>query len=402
MKRKTNPTLRGIVALVVLIGLLVAGVVLISKKKASLAEAPRFQLPDTLVETATVQRGDLNEVYEYLAVVEPIQTANVTARVTARIEAVNVDEGSEVEPGQTLLTLDHREMKAKLKGVEARILQARAELEGNQATVAALEKSLAYWSREAQREKDLESSGAIPISQAEETFERKDDIEGKLNASRKKSKAIEAQIHSLEAQQEELEAVLSYCVVKSRFAGIVTSRKVDPGDQAAPGKSLLVLESTHAMRIAFSVPQSDLADIEPGLPVTFRVGDQTRESTITQLYPALDRSRMARAEIMLREDQISGLTSGEYVTVRVAYRQHRNVSLIPAGALIEGTAGPGESVARVFVVQEGVLQSRRVDILGAANDQAAVSGLDAGEHVVVHSFLGWAQLADGMNVEARP
>ena len=47
-------SLRWIVAVAIVIGLLVAGFVLISKKKQSLAEAPRFQLPDTLVETATV------------------------------------------------------------------------------------------------------------------------------------------------------------------------------------------------------------------------------------------------------------------------------------------------------------------------------------------------------------
>ena len=164
-----------------------------------------------------------------------------------------------------------------------------------------------------------------PASQAEQTVERKNDIEGKLNAARQQSKAIEEQIHSLEAQQEELETVLSYCVIKSRFAGTVTSRLVDPGDQAAPGKVLLVIEGSDAMRIAFDVPQSDLTDIEAGLPVSFRAGGETREAAITRLYPALNRARMARAEIILSGDQSSGLTSGEYLTARVAYRQHRDV-----------------------------------------------------------------------------
>ena len=396
--------LRWMVAAVVVIGLLVAGFVLISKKKQALAETPRFQLPDTLVETATVQRGDLDEAFEYLAVVEPIQTANVTARVTARIESVNVDEGSAVEPGQTLLTLDHREIRAQLKGVEARIQQARAELKGNQATVTSLENSLAYWSREAERDTELAAGDAIPPSRAEQTAERKSDAEGKLNATRQQSNAIRERIHSLEAQREELETVLSYCVIKSRFVGTVTSRLVDPGDQAAPGKVLLVIESSDAMRIAFDVPQNDLADIEPGLPVRFRAGDKTREAAITRLYPALNRARMARAEIILSGDQSSGLTSGEYLTARVAYRQNRNVSLIPVGALIEDRAGrgEGEGEVRVFVVKDGALQSRRVNILGTANDRAAVTGLDAGEQVVVHSFLGWARLHEGMEVASRP
>ena len=346
--------LRWILAAAVVIGLLVTGFVLISKKTQSTAEAPRFQLPDSLVETATIQQGDLNEVFEYLAVAEPIQTANVTARVTARIEAIEVDEGSAVEPGQILLTLDHREIQAQLKGVESRIKQARAELRGNQATVKSLTQSLAYWSRQTEREMKLKPGG-ISASQVDQTNEQKNDVEGKLNATRQQSNAIEEQIHSLEAQQEELETVLSYCVIKSRFAGTVTSRLVDPGDQAAPGKALLVIEGSDAMRIAFEVPQSDLADIEAGLPVRFRVGGETREAAITQLYPALNRARMARAEIILSGNQSSNLTSGEYLTARVAHRQHRNVPLIPVGALIEGTAGLDEGEARVFVVKDGAL-----------------------------------------------
>ena len=400
MKTKFTLPLRWIVAGAVLIGLLVGGFMLILQKKQSLAQAPRFQLPATLVQTATVQRGDLKEIYEYMAVAEPIRKANVTARVTARIENINVDEGSAVERGQTLLTLDHREIRAQLKGVEARIKQAKAELRGNQATVASLENSLDYWTREAERETELGDSGAIPPSQAEQTVERKNDIEGKLEAARQKSDAIEEQIHSLEAQKEELETILSYCVLESRFAGIVSSRLVDPGDQAAPGKTLLVIESDNGIMLTLDVPQNDLASIEEGLPVVFRVGRENRKGTISRLYPTLNRARMARAEVVLSEEQSSGLTSGEYLTARVTYRQHRNVSLIPASALIEGIGSDGE--ARVFVVEDGSLQSRRINILGTANDQAAVEGLNEGEKVVVHSFLGWARLNEGMKVKARP
>ena len=74
----------------------------------------------------------------------------------------------------------------------------------------------------------------------------------------------------------------------------------------------------------------------------------------------------------------------------------------PGRGIDRRQCGRGEGEARVFVVKDGALQSRRVDILGTANDQAAVTGLDAGEQVVVHSFLGWARLHEGMEVEAQP
>lgn len=390
---------RIVIAVVVLLALAAGGRALILRKKSALAQAPRYQAPATLVETATVYRGDLDETHDYLAVVEPVQSANVTARITASIETVTVDEGDKVTQGQTLITLDHRQIDAQLEAVRAQIKQAQADLQGNKATVTALEESFAYWSREAERDTQLAKSETIAPSQAEATVEKKNDAEGKLSAARQKSSAIEQQIRSLEARQAELDTTLSYTDIQSPFEGVVTSRLVDPGDQAAPGKALLVIESSGAMMIAFDVPQTDLPAIKPGLAVTYQTNGQSRQASIARLYPSLNRARMVRAEIVLNDEQAAGLTSGEYLTATVAFKQHKEVSLAPVSALIEGDNGNGNT--RVFVVSDGVLHLRKVRVLGTACEQAAVQGLEPGEQVVLHSFLGWARLADGMKVEAR-
>lgn len=399
MKRAVGVALRMMLLVVVLALLAVAGRTLIVKKKQSLAQAPRYEVPATLVDTAPVLQGDLDETHDYLALVEPAESASITARVTATIETVTVDEGDKVESGQTLVTLDHRQTDSQLDAVKAQIKQAQAELQGNQSTVASLAESLDYWRREAERDAQLVRKETIPQSQAEATAEKKNDAEGKLSAARQKTAAIEQQIRSLEARLDELKTTLSYCDIRSPFPGVVTSRVVDPGDQAAPGKVLLVIESAGAMMIGFDVPQTDLPAVKPGLPVSFNVGVEARKAALTRLYPSLNQARMVRAEIVLNNELAAGLTSGEYLTATVAFEQHKNVPLIPVSALIEGADGDGS--ARVFTVTNGMLEARQVRVLGTACEQAAVEGLEAGQQVVVHSFLGWARLADGMKVEAR-
>ena len=391
--------LRFLLVATVIGALIAGGRAMILTKQHALAQAPRYHAPATLVETATVMEGDLDEVHDYLAMVEPVQSANVTARVTATIETVTVDEGSRVQPGQTLIALDHRQIDAQLEAVQAQIRQAQADLQGNKATVSALQESFAYWSREAERDTQLAKSETIAPAQAEATVEKKNDADGKLSAARQKSAAITQQIRSLEARQTELKTTLSYCDIQSPFEGVLTSRLVDPGDQAAPGKTLLVVESAGALMIAFDVPQNDLPAVKPDLPVSFKADGETRQATITRLYPSLSRARMVHAEVVLNDEQAVGLTSGAYLTASVAYRQHRNVSLVPVSALIEGDDGDGNTHA--FVVSNGTLEARQVRVLGTACDQAAVNGLEAGQQVVVSSFLGWARLANGMNVEAR-
>lgn len=399
MKNKVIRTgVRLLLAAVVLAGLVAGGRAVIQGKKKELEQSPKFHLKASRVDTATSYLGDLVESHDYLAQVEPVQAANIAARVTATVETVEVDEGDTVTKGQQLITLDDRQIRAQLTAMEAQIKQVQAELEGNQATVTSLKESLSYWSREAERDRKLAESGSIPSAQAEITAEKKNEFEGKLAAARKQSTALEQQIHSLKARGEELQTTLSYCILDSPFAGTITSRRVDPGDQAAPGRTLLVLETSGAMMVTFDVPQTDLPAVKPGLSVSLKTDGDTCTAAITRLYPSLNRARMMRAEVVLSDTQVDRFTSGQYLTASVLFRRREQVPLIPIAALIEGDLEP----PRVFLVKDGRLQAHKVRVLGTACELAAVDGVEAGEQVVVSSFLGWARLSDGLKVETRP
>jgi len=399
MTRGIGLVIRVVLVVLFLAVLVLAGRTLILKKKKALSQAPRYRTPPTLVDTSAAYLGDLTESHDFLAMVKPVQSANITARVTTTVETVAVDEGDTVVPGQPLVTLDHRQIDSQIEAVQAQIRQVQAELQGNESTVASLSESFSYWSREAERDLELASKETIPRAQAETTLEKKNDAEGNLAAARQRSVAIQEQIQSIEARLGELKTTLSYCQIESPFGGVVTSRLVDPGDQAAPGKTLLVIESAGAMMIAFDIPQTDLSVVRTELAVSFQVDGETRDATITRLYPSLNRARMVRAEVVLDGSQAEGLTSGQYLTATVDVKQHEDVCLIPVSALVED--GPGGN-AHVFVVKEGVLEARQVYVLGTACEQAAVESLEPGEQVVLSSFLGWARLADGMKVEVHP
>jgi len=399
MKGKVIKTgVRFLLAVAVLAGLMAGGRAVIQGKKKELAQSPKFHLKTSRIETATAYLGDLAESHDYLAQVEPVQAANIAARVTATIETVEVDEGDVVTKGQRLITLDDRQTRAQLTAMEAQIKQIEAGLEGNQATVASLKESLSYWGREAERDHKLAESGSIPTAQAEVTAEKKNEFEGKLTAAQKQSLALGQQIQSLQARREELQTTLSYCMLDSPFAGVITSRRVDPGDQAAPGRTLIVLETSSALMVTFDVPQTDLPAVKPGLPVSLMIDGGACDATITRLYPSLNRARMMRAEVVLSDPQENRFTSGQYLTATVLFRRREHVPLIPVAALIESDL----KTPHVFVVKDGQLQARKVRILGTACELAAVEGVEVGEQVGVNSFLGWARLADGMKVEARP
>lgn len=388
--------IRMIIVLVAIALILAGGVLLVRLKKKALAAAPRYGMQPVPVRVATARQGNLEQTRDYLSVVEPIRVANVSARITASVEKVLYDENDPVKAGDILVVLDGRQIEESVAAAKAQVEQARADLASNAATVASLEKTCAYWKREARRDRTLADDGAIPGAQAESTADKANEAQGKLDAARQKSAAIGRQIEALQRKLAELKTTLGYCTIRSPFDGLVSNHRVDPGDLATPGKSLMVIEDRSRLKLSFDVPQQDLAPIHEGVPVTFSISGKTRTASLSHLFPTLSAARMLRAEVYLSGADNTGLLSGTYVPLHVVVKSLKDVTLVPSSSVIESpNARP-----YVFIVIDHHLHAMPVSILGAEDHEVAVKGVKSGDLVVLSTFLGWAQLSAGLEVEA--
>jgi len=395
MKRTFAVLVRTLIVLAVVGAIGFGGYRLIQHKKQSLAGAPKYGQEPTPVHVVLAETGTLTVARTYLAVCEPAQQANLSSRITAIVNEIACDEGTSVKADQVLIRLDDRQFREDIAAMEAEIARGKADLAGNEALVESLKQSVAYWQREAERDRTLAEKGDIPGSQAEGTAEKANEYQGRLLAAELKSRALRHQINALERRKKQLEVQLSYCTIRSPYDGLVTWRLVDPGDLASPGKTLLVVEDRSHLKLSFAVPQQDLTEIREGLPLRFAVNGQQRRATLTHLYPSLGADRTIRAECMLKNAEAEGLTCGSYVPVSVVVRQLKGVVLVPASSLIECPKGK----LHVFVVRQGRLEHPVVTVLGRGQGKVAVKGIAAGELVVTNTFLGWANLAGGMKVE---
>ena len=396
MKRWAARILRLLIVIAVVGGLVLGARVLIARKKAELAKAPKYDVGPMPVYVVAAKQGTLIEKRDYLAVVEPIRIANISARLTATVEEVLCDEGDVVHSGDVLITLDGREIRDDIASVQAQIEQARADLASNESTVASLVESVAYWDREAKRDASLAEKGHIAGAQAEATADKANTFQGKLDAARSKSTAIKHLTESLNQKKSQLETRLGYCTIRSPYDGLVTSRLVDPGDLALPGKTLIVVEDRSELKLAFDVPQQDLPRVGEGLDVTFAVGDAARKAQLSHLYPSLNLARMLRAEVFLSSRQAQGLARcGAYVPISVVIGRTEGVMLVPGNCVVEGPKGK----AHVFVVRNGILAHLTVQVLGSSGDSVAVKGIKPGEQIVTNTFLGWARLSAGRKAE---
>lgn len=367
------------------------------QKKQSLAKAPKLGVGPIPVHVVEARSGSLSQSRRYLAVVEPLQTAVVSARLAAEIESIACDEGDVVKAGDVMAVLDSREIRAGIAATEAQILQSGDDLQASQVLVDSLAASVEYWRRELARDQSLreDNAAAISLAEVEGTAEKLQLKQGELASAKHRMSSVQHGVEVLQEKKRELETKLDYCTIRSPFDGVVTERFVDPGDLATSSKSLFRVENRSVMRLVFDVPQQDLSDTQPGLPVVFGSTEEPRRYPLSRLYPSLNADRMMRAEVDAPGPDAPELVTGTYIPVSVELRTYDDATLIPASSLVDAA----DDSSKVFVVAKNQLALRPVTVLASQHNEVAVSGIQAGEQVVVHTFLGWTRCYPGQKVE---
>lgn len=385
-----------IIVLVIIAAIILSAVALVARKKNRLSKAPKFGMRPYPVRVATSRSGTLSKTIDYVGVVEPFQVANISSRLTAEVNEVLCDEGSLVKEGDILLRLDDRDIKADIASVSADIARVESELAANKVKVSSLEKTAAYWQREADRDKVLADKGDIPIASAEATIDKASEFKGEYEAAKHNSSALISMKAALESKKKMIETTLSYSVIRSPYDGVVTKRFVDPGDLASTAKNLLVVEDSSKLKISFDIPQRDITFVKKGAVIEFTFDGKTHKATVTNIYPTLDKARMMHVEAMLSKEDANKLKIGQYVSVALKVSEFEKAVLVASESLVHGP----DNTMYVFVVKDNnFLEAKKVKVLGSSNDETAVEGVSPNEQVVVSTFLGWANLSSGIKVE---
>jgi membrane fusion protein (multidrug efflux system) len=306
-------------------------------------------LPPTVVRVAKADRSLRPVLTEVVGTVRAVHDATIAPLVSGTVTEVRVGLGSAVRAGEVLVRLSARD-------VDARLAQTRA--------VSALA------TRERERASILKDQGAITVAHYE---------------------AALSQFSVAQAQQAEASTVADRTVLRAPFAGVITSKLVNVGDTALPGRPLLTLESRAALRFEAQVPESASEQLAIGQPLQVRLEGLERplEGRIAEIQPASDDATRARL-VKIELGQTQGLRSGQFGRALLAAGQAVTVT-VPAGSVVRH----GQLEA-VFIVEAGTAHLRLVRCGRELDGSVQIAaGLSGGEQVA----LG-ADLMDGQRVEA--
>ena len=310
-------------------------------------------LPAVQVRVQTVARKSRPATEEVVGTVRPKLSASIEAKVSGRVAQMLVAPGQSVTNGQLLIRLDAPEIASRLD-------QANAALDA-----------------------------------AERDWKRVSTLFAQQASARSEYDAADARYRVAKGAAAEANAMMSYCAVAAPFAGVITRKFADVGDQAMPGKTLLQMENPRALRLEADVPEALIGNLKLGdqLPVRVPAGAGDVEGCVAELSPAADpNSRTFLVKLDLPET--SGLRSGQFGRVAVPVGNVNSI-LAPAAAVVQRG-----QMEMVFVAADGHAQLRLVKTgIRAGDEIEIVSGLDAGEQIVTS---GAANLVDGQPLNANP
>jgi membrane fusion protein, multidrug efflux system len=283
------------------------------------------------------------------------EQVTLSAPVTERIVRLNFDDGSFVQRGQIVAVLQQAQQTAELREIQAREREAQQQL---------------------RRVETLKNRG----------FATRADYDSRV-----------AGAAAARAQAQGMRAEIGERVIRAPFSGWVSLRNISVGAIASQGTAIVTISDINTIKLDFTVPETMLASIRPGLTIQARAAaypDRPFNGTIHTIDTVVDpdtravtiRARLPNPERLLRPGMM--LNVGIENAPRIALS-------VPELAVI----GEGEQ-RFVYVLDQGGRARRRPVRTGVrlGGRIEILQGLRNGERVVTE---GVVKVADGMQVRVE-
>lgn len=341
--------MKRILGLVLVLAIVLAGVLAIRHKKATIARLSAPEIPAVSVDVVAVRAGTVAASLKTVALIQSATAATVSAQVAGALLEVRFREGDTVRKGEVMARVDSRVLEDSVASAEARVAAARQERTRQESIVA--------------RDTVLVANDAL----SKQAFE----------ASQAQAEAAKAAQVAAERALASARTMRSFADVPAPWSGVVSARLAEPGDLLAPGRPVFTVQVAGPVRVISKLSQESLALLAQSDRVVFANGSETREERISRIYPALDASHLGTVETDLPSAPFS-LSPGATVAATYSAASSPEGLVVPSSALLEGTA---ETL--VVRVKDGKAELVRVVVAGGDGRSSAVKGdLAAGDLVV--------------------
>ena len=302
----------------------------------------------------------------YSGTVKGRYETNLSFQTGGRILSRNVDAGSRVEPGQTLMVIDARDAVQQANAGDAQVAQAKAQLNLAQTNLA--------------RYTELYRQDVVP--------------QATLDQYQTNYDAAFASYQAALSQAAQGHNVLSYTNLTAGAAGVISSVSAEEGQVVAAGQTVAVLVQTDELEVEIAVPEDRVASLQPGMEaqVTFWAFKGSAKGVVREISPMADSaSRTYKVRVSVPEPpQAMQLGMTASVSFADADGVQGSAMELPLSAIYQTGDQP-----QVWVVEDGAVHLKDIKVKSFGKSTVQVEGLSAGDIVVT---AGVHKLREGQEV----
>ncbi len=303
------------------------------------------------VMTGKVEMSTMSGEFNVVGNFAPFQQVAVMSETAGKIVALNFNNGSTVQAGATLASVDNELLKIQLETTKTNLAKAENDLS---------------------RLQKLLGEGGI-------TQQQIDDAKLGIENLRQQIKASDKQIS------------MSY--VKAPISGVVTNKMVERGSLIAPAMQLATITNISRLKMQVYLTEEQVVTVKKGQRIAMKADlfpDRNFEGTVTFIDVNADSSRryLVEIEIVNLGDTLKAGMTG---TVAFKGGSTRQVLAVPREAIVGSLQD-----AKVYVVENGKAVLRPVTVGSVFGNRVQVrDGLKEGETIVVS---GQINLEDGKEI----
>src|SRR5262247_1994539 len=326
------------------------------------------------VSVAVVEQRDVALWDEFSGRLEAVERVEVRSRVAGAVKAVHFREGSLVQEGDLLITIDPDPYAAEVERAKAQVLAAEARL--------------GYAQKEQERARRLQQANSGAISES--------NVDQRVGAYR----GAEGNLKAAQAALQAAQLNLDYTQVRAPVAGRVGKLEVTIGNLVAAGPSAPVLTSLVSVDPIYASFNADEAVVARAIKslganahnqvdrIPVRMNTATTNGTTYEGHLQLIDNQVDAKSGTVRVRAVFGNADGSLIPGQFARLRMGQPKTEPALVVNERAIGTDQNKKYVMVVDSDNKAAYREVTLGVFVDglRMVTNGLNAGERIVVNGL----------------
>ncbi len=225
--------------------------------------------------TAKVEKGDIREVVEATGTINAVTSVQVGSQVSGQIYRLNADFNSKVKKGQLVAEIEPSLFQGALLQAKADLENAKANLASSKANLEKAKATQVQAKADYDRTSGLAKQGVMSQQQLDLAKANSESADAAVSAAQAGVTQAAAQVQQRQAAVSVAQTNLDHTYIYAPIDGTVINRTVDVGQTVAASlqapQLFTIAQDLTKMLVYTKTDESDVGQIRPGRPVTFKV-----------------------------------------------------------------------------------------------------------------------------------